>query len=312
MHTILFGVASQTLEHVPSEHVASATYVIEDLLYDVDDTANRVLASGAATVDSLSLTLDDAAGATQVNPRQIPVSATTGAEIGDPVFVRAADGTPWEHATIAGISSGAYLLTEHPLVGEYPSGSSVLGAKVSADFPDIVSADEDLVLQDRRLRVVWTYTIGGQTRKVQEPIQIRRHRDGSAYEGAVISRLRDAFPDLAERMPTGATLHGWVSFCVEDLRARSMAKGVDPALFLSGDQGVQALLYRVVLHAADNGQAPGNMPSDIWREQARDYFDFHWNSLMTGIAGQSTVEINRENETRTDTPAGYRSPLGPL
>jgi hypothetical protein len=309
MHTILYGVTSQTLDHVPPERVTAATYAIEDLDYDADDTANRVLASGAATVDDLSLTTDAAAGATEVDARKIPVSATTGAAIGDPIVIVHSDGWPWEHARVAAVVAGDYLLVEHPLMGTYDSGSAVYGTRLTCSFPDNAAADEDYIIADTRLRVVWGYTIDGTPRRSQEAIIVRRQRGGTEYDAMVAQRFRDAYPDLSEKMPTAATLERWVAYCAEDVRARLLARGIDPSQMMMGEQGAQALLARVVLHAADNGLAPGIMPVETFQDRAQQQFELHFGSIVTGQPGHGVTETERSGGTAM-RKSDYRSPLG--
>jgi hypothetical protein len=312
MHRVLYNESSQTLRHVPSERVTSATYVIEDLTKSLG-SSDRELASGSATVDGLSLTTDAAAGSNTATPDRVPVSSTTGAAAGDVCVIVDPSGFPWEAFTVEGLEADDYLKTRHPIVGEYPSGSAVYGVLVSAAFPDVAAADEQYVYEDWPLRVTWEYTIGGDTVKVNEPIRVVRQRDGESPIHRVEELLRDGYPEISEMLYRGNSLRRYVQFCEQDLRARMLAKGVRPDRFSGGEQYAQALMYRTVLHAASNGYSPGNIDALEFREDQARHFEYHWQSLMVGEPGKDVVETNATDDT---APRGssrrYRSPIGAL
>lgn len=308
MHTVFYGEGEQSLEHVPPERVTSATFTVEDLLYDVEDTANRVLATGDANPDDLDLTTDAVAGPSRSNPRVVPCEDTTGASAGDPVVIVAPGGT-FEAARIRGVVTDDYLVLEHPLMGEYPIGSKVYGTALTATVPAATANDEDLMIQERELRVVWEYTIAGRLRKVQEPVWVRRMRTGSAYEMRAVERFRQAYPDLSEKTPSPDSLANWAAFCVEDLRARLLARSIEPGQFLTGEQGVHALTYRMVMHAAEHGLAPGTMNPDSFLELAQQHFDAAFGSLTTGEVARGVVELSLDTEQAVARDE-LRSPWG--
>lgn len=312
MHRVLYAATSQELRHVPRERVTSATYAIEDLTQSLGSSA-RTVASGSATVDDLSLTTDAACGANTATPDVVPVSATTGAAVGDECVIVHPDGSPFEHFTVAGIESGVHLRASRALTGVYPTACAVYGVRVSASFPDATAADEQYVYEDWPLRVTWTYTIGGVAQRVNEPIRIVRQVSGESPIHRVLELVRDGYPDIEKRLPKGANMLNWIQFCEQDLRARMLAKGVRPDRFSGGEQYEQALLYRVVLHAAMNGHSPGTVEPLEFTEMAREMFQYHWQSLMVGEPGADVVETNAQDDTAPrGTSRKYRSPIGAL
>ena len=81
-HRIAFEGGEQSVRSVPLREgravaVASADFAILDLRYSAD-TAEHVLSSGAATVDSVSTTLAAAAGRNTADPRALSVASATG------------------------------------------------------------------------------------------------------------------------------------------------------------------------------------------------------------------------------------------
>lgn len=312
MHRVLFDETSQTLRHVPSERVTSAAYVIEDLTKSLG-SSDRTIASGAATVDSLSLATDAACGSNTATPRQVPVSSTTGAAAGDTCVIVHPSGFPWEVFVVEGLVTDDYLKTRHPVSGAFPSGSTVYGMGVSASFPDATAADEQFVYEDWPLRVTWEYTIGSDTVKVNEPIRVVRQVNGESPIDRVEQLLRDGYPEVSEMLYDAGLLRRYIQFCEQDLRARMLAKGVRPDRFSGGEQYTQALMYRTVLHCSSNGYAPGNLDALDFREEQARHFEYHWQSLMVGEPGKDVIETHAQDDT---APRGssrrYRSPIGGL
>lgn len=302
MNRILYNVTGQTLVHYPLTRAASATYSLERLDRSLDDAA-RVIASGAATVSTVSTTTDAAAGPAQTMATKVPVVATTSIAVGDRLEITDPSGIA-EVFEVDTIVSGDYLLATHPLIGTYASGSTVKGIKISAAMHDVTAQDETFVEgSSGPLRVVWKYTIEGVLHHVQDQIPIVRHTHGDTDIGDAIATVVDAFPEIAARLKSPTKLHQWARFCERDLARRMRTKGDDPALYLTGDQGVMLLVWRLVLHAADNGLAPGNRDISEWAVEARKRFDGAWDGAMGVRAGQETLDVNKATDTAGNHPS---------
>lgn len=311
--TIVYGQTGRTLRHVPPARTSSATYSIEDLS-KADTDAARVLASGAATVASWSVTSSATAGSTQANGARVATASTTGATVGAPASITAPDGTG-EIFEVAAVSTGAYLEAEADLAGVYPTGSTVQGILVSASVPDDLGGsaadEENLLEQERPLRVVWTYTIGALTIRAQDRIELLRHTTAATVDvGAAILRVRKLYPDLPDRLPERASLDviaGEVALDIDDeLRQRKIA----PERFLLGPAGVRLLALGIVAHAGDLGYAPGSTQADgAWSRLAADRYRQRLEALLVGEPGRGTTETSHVADTATGTPSeAYRGP----
>ncbi len=303
---ILYGDTSQEVEHWPPTRVATATYALERLDRDTSD-ADRVVTSGSATVASTSLTLTGAAGPALAVTRKIPMT-TTGGAIGDVLEIVSADGHR-ETFEVAGINTNNYLMATHPLMGTYASGDTVQGLRMSASFPDATAADEDYVNGGQGpLRVTWEYTIGGHVRHVQDLISIVRVSDGDIDKQAAISLLRDAFPDIPARVDSlrPGTLNDWARFCEVELRRMLVTRGDDPSKFLMGDQGVHALMWRIMEHASDNSITPGGMDRVEWATKVERKFAMVWAGITSGPAGLETADLTDLEDTIEASPSTKR------
>ena len=307
--TIIYGETGQTLRHVPPARVTSATYAIEDLTL-ADDDADRVIASGSATVASWSVTTSATAGATQSNAARMSTASTTGATVGAPAAIVAADGTA-EIFEVAAVSTNSYVEAETELAGVYPSGSTVYGIEVTAPVPNTLAADEDILEQSRPLRVVWTYTVGGVTIKAQERIEFLRHTRAVTVDvGAAILRVRKLYTDLAERLPDRTSLDAIAAELAADIEDELRQRKIAPERTMIGPAGVRLLALAIVAHAGELGYAPGSTPTDgAWARAAADRYRQRLEALVLGEPGLATTETTHVADTASTTPSeAYRGP----
>lgn len=310
---IIYGQTGRTLRHVPPARATSPTYSIEDLT-KADDDADRVIASGNATAASWSVVSTAVAGATQANAARITTNATTGAAIGAPAAIVAPDGTT-EIFEVAGVSANAYIEAETELAGVYPIGSTVYGILVTAPVPDDLGDDtgdeEDLLEQERPLRVVWTYSIGGVTLKPQERIEFLRHTAAATIDiGAAILRVRKLYPDLPDRLPERASLDVIASEVALDIDDELRQRKIAPERLMLGPAGVRLLALGIVAHAGDLGYAPGSTSTDgAWARLAADRYRQRLEALLVGEPGLGTTETEHVTDMASQTPSeAYRGP----
>lgn len=302
IHYVLFAEIDNSLFHTPIRNVDDIPqFLIEDLTRS-SGSVERIIASGNAITSSVSVETDVDAGPSKAVPNKIPVLTTNGFSIGDKCFITHPDGFG-EQFTIEGLQLQDYLLADQPLMDEYPCLSTVAIIEISAAFPDATAQQEETVDENRPYRVVWEYTIEGKKTKVQEQVRVVRN-DGTDMNLSEAMRLiRKGFADISERMPTGTTLREWVEFSLEDLQANLLSKGRDPKSLLTGKQGTQALVWRTLCHAAENGSAPGNMDPGVYLENCQKRLSAIWNGLYIGTVGPETGELNK----RTDSVPANRT-----
>jgi hypothetical protein len=310
MHQILLNGTSQTLEHVPAGYVSAATFVLEDLAYSIGD-ASRMLASGSCTAASWSLTTSASAGPTASNGRRLSTAATTGATVGAPAVVTAADGSR-EVIEIAAVSSASYVEASATLAATYASGSTVKGILLTAAVPDLVAANEDLLEQQHPIRIVWSYTLDGVKHRVQHAVEFTRHTGADVDVGSTLISLSVLYPDIATRLPDGARWNALVTELTRSIRVDLRARNVDPERLMLGDAGVELLMLRAVEHAAYLGWAPGSQdPVEFYRLAHARYRE-RFEALTTGVAGRGVIESRIATDTSPANPdATHRGPFLP-
>ena len=296
IHYVLFAEVGNSLFHTPIRDFDDAPqFIIEDLTRS-SGSAERIIASGNAVTSSVLVETDVDAGPSKAVPNKIPVLTTNGFSIGDKCFIKHPDGYG-EQFTVEGIQLQDYLLGDQPLMDEYPCLSEVSIIGISAAFPDATAQQDETVDENRPYRVVWEYTIEGKKRKVQEQVRVVRNDMTDMNLSEAMRLIRKGFADISERMPTGTTLREWVEFSLEDLQSNLLSKGVDPKTMLSGKQGTQALVWRTLCHAAENGSAPGNMDPNDYLVNCQKRLDSIWNGLFIGETGPETGDLHRSSDS---------------
>ena len=301
MHTIVFEQASQVLTHTPLGPVSAASFVFEDLGVGLED-ANRVIASGAITPPTWSLTTTATAGPTQRNGARVSVSSTTDASIGARAVIIGADGSR-ELFEIAALSSGAYVQAVASLAGTYASGSTVRGVTLSASVPDVFAANEERFKQQHALRVTWTYTLDGVVHRVPELVQWTRHTGkADALVGEAKVWMSKAYPDAATRLPDGTKLDMLLACMLDEVTDDLVNLTIAPESFLMGDRGRSLLVARLLMHLGDLGYSPGNTEQVMWADRMRRLYTTRLESLTVGLAGGNTAHTDRSNDTAESNP----------
>jgi len=306
-HRVLYDVAGQTLRHILPEHVETVNYTIESVAEPLE-TAARTLASGSATVSSVSLTTDGAAGVDQSNDRRVPVSATTGAAIGDELAIIGADGQ-FEAFTVDGLVSADYLTADAPLAGTYASGSLVKGLRATVSVPAALYDDETLLLQERPLRIVWQYTTAAGVRRVTEPIQLERNSESDFGLGDALANLRKGYGSALQRLPDGQNLNSIAEYCVGDLRTRLAVRGEQTQRWALGDTGRRLLELRILAHLGELGSTPGSVEPRVWAAESAKRFDDAFAALVVGEAGTDPIKTDVRDQANSGPDRTYRGPV---
>jgi hypothetical protein len=164
---VVYGEGAHTAYFVPRDDQyrvivpSAATYEILDLRRGESDSARVVVAAAAATIDSVSTTLDASAGPGNGSDYLVPLTATTNVVVGHTYRIQQnGDG---EAVTVAAITSGASVTTLGPLQRDYTSGASFLGCELSCSIPTTITDDEDEIESAGAgpFVVIWRYTHNG-------------------------------------------------------------------------------------------------------------------------------------------------------
>jgi len=302
-HPVYLGQGGQPLVHVPATMPSSATYEIADMSVGTDSPL-RVLASGAATVDSLDEdTVGSVAGPRAANPRRIPITASA-AEAGRVYrLVSATDGTS-QLVRVESVTATS-VLTTGPLSAEYPAGSQLLGAELRCTFPAEAAARTEL--QERVLRVRWTYEAGGASRPITEQVRlVGSESEIAGWLSIVEVRLREDWAELVHQYGGGpAALRALVRSCARDVSSTLRAMSLEPEALFLGDQGLELLTRRCVYRFGELGHVPKGREIEEWVAQAR----IHWLALAKAIAnggGSRTAELDSTTDTATSSRRARR------
>lgn len=321
-HHLRYNVTGQVLRHVPGTYQATATWVLEDLLRSAD-TTGRTLASGSAVLDSATEALTAAAGPTTADPTLLTVASSAGFAVrtdrdGRPISryeIVDASGIG-ERFTLAGLTATS-LVTLEPLTRSYAaSGCTIRGVELATNAPggttfDAIAADEQLLTQDRPMRLVWTYADGF---RHQQQVRIFRDDAIDIAQDAVVADIRENFPDVATRMEYHGrdTLPGHVRSWIRQLRAAALGRKITLETWLTGELGHFAVVWRVLAHLAQLGNTPAQSPAvdKPWARYCTEQFELFWGALMIGDGHSETMKVDPVfASSPTSHDETYRAPI---
>ncbi len=299
VHEIYRDQGDQQLVHIPPVRVTSAEYIIEDLA-EGESSADRVIASGAATIDALSESIAADSGRGTTSPRRIAVAGSTALRAR--TYALEENGET-EIVTLEGVTPNA-VITDSPVSAAYTDAGQLRGVEVSATFPGAAAADENRQEDDHPLRVIWTYTIDSRLVRVREQIRLRRVASDQAYLGQMVKAVRRDWPELVQALPKEANaVRTLVRSCSDFVVARLMARGINADAFLAGRQGFQVLMSRVLWRFGERGHSPGGTDLEEWRNEQKNNFRSAWRQLVVGNPGVDTADVDQ----RTDEAPHGRS-----
>jgi hypothetical protein len=307
---VLFGVAGQTLRHTAPEVISSATYEITNLPLG-QSNADRVLASGAATVPAYTLTLDDDAGASLADPKRIPVTATAGPVSGDELALVAADGS-FELFELEAVATDDYLRSRSLLAGEYVAGSTVRGVTITAPVPVELYNFEAALDDQRPLRVVWQYTTLAGVRRVSELLELTRGNQATASTGPAIKLLLRGYPEIAGRLLEGLTVTGLAEFALSRIEGELAVRGISHQQIMLGQPGLWLLVAKMLDEAARRGYSPGQRPANDFATETREDYETQLEALVVGTQGSQSATMDTDDVSTDRENPTYYAPIGAL
>jgi hypothetical protein len=297
LHEVRHGGGDQDLIHVPPVRVASATFSIEDLT-ESDDSDDRVIASGAATVDTFSQALTAAAGQGQANSRRASLAVTTNLVVGR-MYAIESDAGALECFQAAGVAA-AYVDAAAPFGGSYTTAGRVRGLELTATFPELVADDDDFVEDDTPFRVGWTYDVAGRSVTVWEQIRIVRNMAAVRHLAEIEQQLRTTWPGLVKHLSEHpSSLRQFIEPAARRVDARLRTRGLDPETHLAGPQYVELVAQRTVLQFADNGMFPGGVEWSEWRDTQKAEYVLLWDDFKGG-GGHDAVRVGQTSDKATE------------
>ena len=198
---IYFDVASQSLTFdCPEGRPSSVTSVDVRAWNASDDDSDEFSLSGAIETDP-NTTLDGDAGPTQTNPRNIPLTATTGITAGR-TFLLTGAATLKEWVEVESVTAGASITARHPLHNDYATGATFVSTRITADVDDTWVADEANILDpgpNPMYRVRWVYVVSGVTYVADTYFNLTRY---GARHGVSPQDVESLYNGWLDALPT--------------------------------------------------------------------------------------------------------------
>lgn len=178
---LTFGVTGQLVTFDAPQGRPSAVTSVEVFRWSSDDTSDEEsTALGAGSVETgPSTTTDAAAGSDQADPTLIPLTATTGCEVGRTYLLTSATGAK-EWAEVAEVESGVSVTAKHPLINTFTSGAALVSTRIQATIDATWVADDDNIIDgagpNPMFRVRWVYVVDGTTYVADSYFNLVRYR----------------------------------------------------------------------------------------------------------------------------------------
>jgi hypothetical protein len=202
---IVFGVAAQKIYFDAPEGRASAVTSVSVFPWDVgdDDTIEAAVGAGSIETDP-NTTLDAAAGPSQADPRNIPLTATTGLVAERRYLVTHNTTGVKEWVEVQGVTSGDSCTVKHPLHNDFASGSTFQSTRLQATIDSTWIADEenlttDVVGPNPAYRVRWVYVAGGVTYVADSYFNVVRY---AGRHGVLPQDVEALVPGWLDSLPT--------------------------------------------------------------------------------------------------------------
>ncbi len=272
---ITFGETSQLVFwDCPEGRPSSVTSATVFRAYG-EDTGTTESALGSPGVETNPNTTTDAtAGDGQSNPRNIPLTATTGVTVGRTYRLSAATGEV-EWPEIVEVVSADSALARNPLRNSFASGSTFASTRITATVDSTWVADTTNLLvglgANPHYRIRWEYVVGGVTYVHDSYFSLVRY----AGEHSVTPAMVDAmYPGYADTLPTyhrddeGRRM---IAEAFEQVRWDLHASDLDDAQVRSKDAINRAVLLRFGLTMAESGGDP--LMIELRERRYREFFD---------------------------------------
>lgn len=296
-HRLRFEGGAQAVRSVPC-NASGRPVVVEACDFEIVDlrhpatSAAHVLASGAATLDSVATTLAASAGRGTAEPRAVTVASATGIVAGRRYLITS--GGKAELVRVEAVSG-----TTLRLAGELPtlftSGAAFTGLEVSATVPEDACAVLHY-LRETLLAVRWLPT--GAPVYV-EPIYLERQTPAVL---ATVDQLVSFDAGLATYARDGSgLLAAAIAEAQADMNVDLLAAGVDDAQILSGPIGQRAVLNLAAWHVLKASTDPSAV------ERSTRYHERYKELRANLLIGLDKAKTARIDEQAAAKPKDVRS-----
>jgi hypothetical protein len=295
--TLIYNLTGQTLEFYPpdAEVVGSgAPTVAATVTAWEPSTGNAGTAEwgpSAATLDSVSTTVDASSGYSQSNRSRLYLTATTNVAVGRRYLVTNAYGQR-EVVRVKAIASADYVDLEAPLAYDYAAADTFVGLRHTIAAPDAFLTDSSKVntntlpsvfgddgggQESPPYRVKWAYSTGSISQQAWTTFDLS-HRRASA--DLSIEDLREVLPDVAHvewLSQRGQNFAPQLRAAEKALKINTRIAGYDPDAILDPMIWGQLLLQQWAIHIGEAVAFGTADPEQPWvsglREKHRALFN---------------------------------------
>jgi hypothetical protein len=200
---ILHGVASQSLAFDCPEGRPSSVTSVKILPWAASDDDDTEWSPTAAVEMNPNTTLDAAAGPSQANPRNIPLTVTTGAAIGRTYLLTHATTSLKEWVEVESVTSADSVIARHPLHNDYAATATFQSTRITATVDDTWAANEtnidDSAGANPMYRVRWVYVVSGVTYVADTYFNLTRY---GARHGVTPQDIEAQYNGWLDSLPT--------------------------------------------------------------------------------------------------------------
>lgn len=292
-HLVLIDGGDQSLYFTPAKRVDSASYEIQDPYYS-SGTTNYVIDSGSATIDSYDQLITQESGESTANPDRLYVGSTANITSSFRYAAVHSEHSGTETFSVERVKEDSYIIAEAPLLDNYPANSRVMGIQMAATFPgNRTGADENWVIGNRPLRIVWSYTLDGVSKKVSELIRVVHENESDQDVDAIKLMLEDFWSDRTSRFDDSTSLVNAIKTAKRQVNAMLLSKGIEPQTFLGGLQLRNCIFWKTLYMVALKGDMPSStMPMDLYLEELRGNFESAFTDLTVGLPGKEVLQLD--------------------
>jgi hypothetical protein len=242
---VRYGQGAQTIRFIPIDRhgrpvrVTSATFAIVDVDQG-DDSADRTIASGSASLAAVDTPLSAAGGAGEPDPRRLTLTSAVGVTVGRQYLVATAAGRAL--VTVDDVTGSVVTLKHTPAIA-FPSGATFQAIELEASFPLSEANDPDAIEQQRDYQCTWSYSLQGESWVTPQMVWLMRY-SGEAWITEEDVLL--AWPTMTSRIRGRVSIHDAITVATQDLIAELESADVRAEYYRTALPGHVAIRNRAI------------------------------------------------------------------
>lgn len=300
---VIAGQGNQTLRFIPvntrgvPSRVTSATYVIVDI-DETEDSADREIATGSATLDAVNTTISAAAGQGQSNALTATLTSTTNVEVGRTYLLSSAA----RRSLVTVVSlTGSVVTAAHTISGSYANGDAFQAIELEATFPSAEANDADALDEQRRYQIVWTYTIEGKAFVTPQLVTLVRYTGEAWLTEADLVR---AYPAVADRIRGRISLADAITVATDDVTAELESSGEIAENYRLGRMGLTLVRFKAIEYALRWISRDAQDVDASMADKFEQRFDRLMRSIVDGAPGRAAKLSQTTDEAVSATIQG--------